>query len=130
MIGAIDSAGSTAIVAKQPTPLRSDWGPNLIRERGIGFPYFFTGGERVGDFVALVAAYNQTIRRVGFEMRTPVVDLAARLEASDRATPYFWDEIRTNVRGRRVIIQALADAIIKTALHESESAPPNRRNRR
>ncbi len=99
LVAEVRGQGARPVLVTLGTPLREGMSAELIRDRGIFFP-FFGGGDRVGDFLDLIAAYNRVIRRVGAEEGVEVADLAASVDALPNPTPWFWDTMHLNHRGQ------------------------------
>jgi len=113
LVSAVQANDSIAILVTLATPLREGMSASLVRKRGIFFP-FFLGGDRVGDFLDLIDAYNRTIESVAESAGAPVVDLAGAIEAMPNPMPYFWDTMHANHRG-----QALTANVVRAALVRS-----------
>jgi len=111
--------GARPLLLTLPTVVREDMTADELRAAGVMFPYF-PGGNAVGDFLDLVAAYNRAIRRVAAEEEVPYVDLAEQFAELPDVRPLFYDTMHTTVAGRRVIADALEQGLERHGL----LAPP------
>lgn len=107
MITAVRGMNARPVVMTLPTVVRPDMTVKDLRQAGVVFPYF-PSAYAVGDFLALLAAYNDGIRRVAAEEKVPLVDLAKRFDAIADPQPYFFDTMHTNPRGMELIAKDVA----------------------
>lgn len=121
------AAGARPVLLTLPHSLRPDLDRAATASRLIQFPYF-QGGDRLGDFLALIERYNEAIRRVGEQTGVPIVDLARRFAAITDPSVYFTDTLHPNARGNTLIAEAI-ERNLPPDLLQSWSAPtdPNGR---
>jgi lysophospholipase L1-like esterase len=115
LVESVRATGARPLLVTLATPLRPGMSAELIRSRGIFFP-FFAGGDRVGDFRDLIAAYNDTIRRVGAEQDVAVADLAHAVERLPDPTPWFWDTMHMNLDGQVLMSDFLLQSLGRSGL--------------
>lgn len=107
--------GAQPILVTLPHPLRRDLQPIDLVDRHIQFPYFYSGNA-LGDFMDLIASYNETIRRVGREAGVPVADVAARFDRVTEPSAYFLDTMHPTTRGNALIAEYLERALREQGL--------------
>ena len=117
-------SGASVVLATLPTRVHDGMTAAELREAGVAFPYF-VGGDVLGDFVDLIDAYNDAIRRVAHRHGVLVVDLAADFEREQLRAGYFWDAMHLTPRGMDRVARQLLPAVT-AALNPAPSAlsPP------
>jgi lysophospholipase L1-like esterase len=115
MIDAVQSIGARPLLVTLPTVVRPEMSVPDLRQARVMFPYFGSANA-VGDFLDLLAAYNQVVRTLAAERNVPLVDLAKHFEAVDDITPYFFDTMHPDTRGRAVIAEQLLSGLEREGL--------------
>jgi lysophospholipase L1-like esterase len=115
MIDAVRSAGARPLLVTLPTVVRADMSVSDLRHAHVMFPYF-RSAYGVGDFLDLLAAYNQAVRSLSKEGNVPLVDLAQHFEALDDSTLYFFDTMHPGKRGREQITEQLLAGLDRAGL--------------
>lgn len=105
-IATVRKMGARPVLLTLPTVVRKDMTVDDLREAGVMFPYF-PGANAVGDFLDLVAAYNQAIRKIAADEGVPLVDIAAHFEALPDVRSYFYDTMHPEMIGRELIAAEL-----------------------
>jgi lysophospholipase L1-like esterase len=122
MIDAVRAAGARPLLVTLPTVVRADMSIADLRRAHVMFPYF-RSANGVGDFLDLLAAYNQTVRALAAEKNAPLVDLAQHFEALDGDTLYFFDTMHPDERGRELIAEQLLAGLERAGLLAPEAEP-------
>ena len=124
MIDSVRSAGARPLLVTLPTVVRADMSLSDLRRAHVMFPYF-RSAYGVGDFLDLLAAYNQTVRSLAKQQNVALVDLAQHFEALDDITLYFFDTMHPDTRGREQIAELLLAGLDRAGLlaPEHEARP-------
>lgn len=114
IIEAARSAGARVVVMTLPSVVSDDMTLNDLRRANVIFPYF-ASAYAVGDFIDLIAAYNDAIRRIAGEQHVLLVDLAREIDGRPDRRSFFWDTMHTNQRGLELIAE-----VLRRELHADE----------
>ena len=109
-------SGARVLVMTLPSVVSSNMTPEELRRANVVFPYF-RSAYAVGDFVDLIAAYNESIRRIASEHDVVMVDLASEINARGDRRALFFDTMHPNQLGKELIAQ-----ILKRELQENRIA--------
>jgi len=123
MIDAVRSVGAQPLLVTLPTVVRLEMSASDLRQARVMFPYF-RSGNAVGDFLDLLAAYNRAVRELARERKIPLVDLAEHFETLDDVTPYFFDTMHPDKRGRVEIAELLLAGLDRAGLLGPGSETP------
>jgi lysophospholipase L1-like esterase len=115
MIEAVRAAGARPLLVTLPTVVRADMSVSDLRQARVMFPYF-RSANAVGDFLDLLAAYNQVVRTLAKEQEVPLVDLAEHFETLEDPVPYFFDTMHPDRRGREVVAEQLLAGLERAGL--------------
>jgi len=115
MIAAVRGMNARAVVMTLPTVVRPEMTAKDLQHASVMFPYF-PSAYAVGDFLELLGAYNEVIRRVAAEEKVPLVDLARRFEAVPDPRPYFFDTMHTDPKGMELIAEDVARVLEEAGL--------------
>jgi hypothetical protein len=102
------------IVATLPTTLDDDLELEDLRRLNVIFPYY-SSAYAVGDFVDLIAAYNDSIRATAAREKVVLVDLARDIALRPDRRKLFFDTMHPNQKGRIVIAEMFAHRISAVA---------------
>jgi lysophospholipase L1-like esterase len=108
-------AGVTVLLLTRPSVVSDDMTLNDLRGANVVFPYY-SNASAVRDFVDLIAAYNEAIRRVTEAERVPLVDIAKQIDGRPDRRQIFFDTMHPNQRGRELIADILARHLRESGL--------------
>jgi lysophospholipase L1-like esterase len=100
-------SGVKVLLLTLPTVVSEDMTPDDLRKANVIFPYY-PSAYAVGDYVDLIAAYNDSIRTVATTERVLLVDLAKELDGRADRRQLFFDTMHPSQRGRELIADILA----------------------
>jgi lysophospholipase L1-like esterase len=100
-------AGPRVVVFTLPSVVSMDMTVDDLRRANVVFPYF-PSAYSVGDFIDLIAAYNQSIRKVALEQEVVLVDLAAEIDGRPDRRALFFDTMHPNQAGKELIADILS----------------------
>lgn len=119
----IRKAGARPLVMTLPSVVSDDMALRDIRRARVVFPYF-ASAYAVGDFVDLIAAYNDSIRRIAAEQQVPLVDLAKEIDGRPDRRELFFDTMHPNQRGRELVADMISRHLRATGLIGERPMPP------
>jgi lysophospholipase L1-like esterase len=100
-------SGVKVLLLTLPTVVSEDMTLDDLRKANVVFPYY-PSAYAVGDYVDLIAAYNDSIRTVARTERVLLVDLAKELDGRADRRQLFFDTMHPSQRGRELIADILA----------------------
>lgn len=106
IIVAARNAGAHVVVMTLPSVVSDEMTLNDLRRANVVFPYF-SSAYSVGDFTDLIAAYNDSIRRIADEQQVLLVDLAREIDGRPDRRLLFLDTMHPNQRGLELIADFL-----------------------
>jgi lysophospholipase L1-like esterase len=106
MISISRAAGAEVHLLTLPSVLRRDMLAYDLETARVVFPYFLSG-NRLGDTMDLIEAYNRSIRRISVENGVPLIDLAARFETLDSTRGYFLDTMHPSALGMDLMAETV-----------------------
>lgn len=129
LVRAVREIGAEPLLMTLPSPLRDDLTAEQLRAGHITFPSV-AGTYGVGEFVDLLAAYNDAIRQVARERDVPLLDLAEGFADIPDAARYFHDTMHPNDLGMDVIARLLEASLEDHGLLGAPSVPAEPRPER
>ena len=108
-------AGARVVVMTLPSVVSSDMTLEELRRSNVIFPYF-QSAYAVGDFVDLIAAYNESIRRIAAERDAVLVDLATEIDGRLDRRELFFDTMHPNLQGTKLVARILAHRLRQNGL--------------
>jgi len=99
-------SGARVLVMTLPSVVSIDMTPEDLRRSHVVFPYF-RSAYAVGDFVDLIDAYNESIRKIANEHDVVTVDLASQIDRRSDRRALFFDTMHPNQQGKELIAQIL-----------------------
>ena len=98
-----------------PSVVSDDMTPEDLRRANVVFPYY-PSAYAVGDYIDLIASYNNTIRRVAETEEVTLVDLAEEIDGRPDRRQLFFDTMHPNQRGRELIADILVRRLRESGL--------------
>jgi lysophospholipase L1-like esterase len=107
--------GARVLLLTLPSVVSDDMTQDDLRRANVMFPYY-PSAYAVGDYVDLIASYNDTIRRVAQTEEVPLVDLAEEINGRPDRRQLFFDTMHPNQRGRELIADILVRRLRESGL--------------
>ena len=119
IIQTVYETGAKALLLTLPTVIRPDMSADQLSDAGVVFPYY-PSAYAVGDFLDLIAAYNQVIHTVAADTNAELVDLAEAFEDLHPPQAYFYDTMHLNKSGREVAARLIVDHMMEHRMLPSQ----------